>query len=389
MPSYSDIPLIEISGTPFERGRQYGEKAAARIRKAIGNYMSRLTALGMSTSDLHEITRRFEPQIESFQQSFVEEMRGIAEGADVDYPSIVLLNARTELLKLAENGQKAKFVMPPSDGCTGVVVMPGATAGGGLIHAQNWDWHTECIETVVILRVNREAGPSFLTFTEAGTLARFGFNQRGIAITGNYLECDRDYSQVGVPLSFLRRKVLEQSSLALAMQAVYGTPKSASNNIIVSHSVGIAIDFECAPNETFQLHPKENLIVHANHFQSPVALSKLTDRGIVNSPDSLYRDIRVRDLLSPYIGSITPDHVKNALFDDFETPFSVCRPLNVKAPGHDQSATVAMIIMQPGAGILEVAVAPSINREFKTFTLDMTIQQPRKSALKIVQPSAA
>ena len=42
----------------------------------------------------------------------------------------------------------------------------------------------------------------------------------GIAITANYLECDRDYRQVGVPLALIRRKVLEQEHLALAMRAV-------------------------------------------------------------------------------------------------------------------------------------------------------------------------
>jgi len=42
-------------------------------------------------------------------------------------------------------------------------------------------------------------GPDLMTFTEAGALGRCGFNAVGIAITANYLECDRDYRQVGVP----------------------------------------------------------------------------------------------------------------------------------------------------------------------------------------------
>ncbi len=380
MSDYMNLPLVVTRGDPFDRGIQYGEQAAARIHAGIGNYTSRLNALGLSPSQLRDITSRFEPAIAAFEPTFIEEMHGIAAGADVDYTGILLLNARTELLKLAENGMKHRFATPPSDGCTGVVVLPGGTAGGDLIHAQNWDWHTECIETAVVLRVCRDDGPDFLTFTEAGTLARFGFNQRGIAITGNYLECERDYSQVGIPLSFLRRKVLQEGSLALAMQTVYATPKSASNNIIVSHANGIAIDFECVPNETFQVHAKENLLVHANHFQSPVALSKLRDCGIANSPDSLYRDVRVRDFLSPHIGALTPAHVKAALFDDFEAPFSVCRPPHVDAPGHDQSATVAMIIMRPELGSMEVAMAPAVNREFKSFELEMAIERPRAAA---------
>src|SRR3546814_4853770 len=75
-----------------------------------------------------------------------------------------------------------------------------------------------------------------LTFTEAGTLARCGFNGAGIADTGNYLECERDYTQIGVPLALIRRKVLQQDNPSLAFDAIYSTAKSASNNLALSHA---------------------------------------------------------------------------------------------------------------------------------------------------------
>ena len=171
-----------------------------------------------------------------------------------------------------------------------------------------------------------------------------------------------------MPLPFIRRKVLESEHLALAMRAVYATPKSPSNNMIVSHAGGIAIDFECAPDETFQVHPDNGLLVHANHWQSPVALAKLKDTGIANTPDSLYRDIRVRDRLAPAIGSIDTDAVKDALFDDFASPWSVCRPPRPSLTTN-LSATVAMIVMQPALGRMEVAMLPALNRTFRTFDL--------------------
>jgi isopenicillin-N N-acyltransferase-like protein len=109
--------------------------------------------------------------------------------------------------------------------------------------------------------------------------------------------------------------------------------------------------------------------VHANHWQSPAALSKLKDTGIANTPDSLYRDIRVRDLLTPQIGDITIDGVKAALFDDFATPWSVCRP---PRPGvtNNLSATVAMIVMEPASGVMDVAMLPALNRSFQRFRFD-------------------
>ncbi len=311
--------------------------------------------------------------IEAFEPTYVEEMHGIAEGANVPFEDVVLLNARTEILKLAARPDlRARLAGEDDpDGCTGVVVLPAASKSGRLIHAQNWDWKRECVETAVVLKVRRDDGPDFLMFTEAGALGRCGFNAAGIAITANYLESDRDYRTVGVPLALIRRKVLESEHLAIAMRTVYCTQKSAANNMIVSHRDGVAIDFECAPDETFQVQPDRGLLVHANHFVSPVALSKLKDTGIFNTPDSLYRDIRVRDLLQPQIGAITPDTVKAALFDDFETPWSVCRPPRRNLT-NNLSATVAMIVMEPERGIMEVAPLPALNRQFTTYRLDVS-----------------
>ncbi|TCR62506.1 C45 family peptidase [Bosea sp. BK604] len=371
----SNCPLIEISGPARERGRQYGEQARDRIKRGVDHYATQIHASNVDWQQIREITARFEPSITAYDADYVEEMRGIAEGAGVEYAAILLLNARTEMLKLAKRRQRGEEIPDDPDGCTGLVALPAATKAGRLIHAQNWDWKIECAETAVVLRIRRENEPDILTFTEAGVLARFGFNSAGIAITGNYLECERDYRRLGVPLALIRRKVLEQRRLALAMHSVYTTPKSASNNIIVSHANGIAIDFECVPDETFQVQPENGLIVHANHFQSPVALSKLRDTGVANMPDSLYRDIRVRELLEPHVGSITPETVKAALFDDFETPWSVCRPPRENL-SNNQSATVAMIVMEPATGTMEVALLPALNRQFASYSLGMKIEVP-------------
>jgi isopenicillin-N N-acyltransferase-like protein len=316
--------------------------------------------------------RDYLPVIEQFEPAYVEEMRGIAKGADVPFEDVVLLNARTEILKLARPEVRARLRTPDEpDGCTGVVVLPPATASGRLIHAQNWDWKRECVDTAVVLRVRRDDGPDLLTFTEAGALGRSGFNAIGVAITANYLESDRDYRRVGVPLALIRRKVLECEHVALAMRVVYCTGKSAANNMIVSHCGGVAIDFECAPDETFQVHPEQGLLVHANHFVSPVALGKLKDTGVANTPCSLYRDIRVRDLLQPQIGAISTEAVKAALFDNFAEPWSVCRPPR-RNLSNNLSATVAMIVMEPAEGIMEVAPLPALNRQFTAYRLEMS-----------------
>jgi isopenicillin-N N-acyltransferase like protein len=363
------FPLIEVSGAPHKRGRQYGRLAADRIRKGVAHYTAQLDRLNLDRAGVAELVRVYTPVIERFDPTHLEEMRGIASGADMELADIVLLNARTEILKLAE---KPALRAALADGCTAVAVMPEATADGRLIHAQNWDWKAECVETAVVLHVHRDDGPDILTFTEAGGLARSGMNSAGIAITANYLQSDRDYRDIGVPLALIRRKVLEQAYLALAMQAVHSTAKSAANNMMVSGSGArgdaIAIDFECAPDETFQVFPERGVLVHANHFVSAIALSKLRDTGLASSPCSIYRDLRVRDLLAPHVGRVAVQHVKDALFDDFQTPYSVARPPRPSATRSDgMSASVAMVVMQPALGLMEVCPLPALNRTFTEY----------------------
>lgn len=366
MDPVTPFPLYELTGPPEARGLSYGRQAAARVRASIGHYHAQLSGGGLDAARIHALARAFVPRVEAFDDAYVAEMRGIARGADVAFEDIMLLNCRTEILQLAKRGALAA---EEPDGCTGAILLPEATEGGVLLHGQNWDWKSECAETGVVLRIRRDDGPDILTFVEAGGLARAGLNGAGIAVTANYLESERDYRTEGVPLSLIRRKVLEQEQVALALRAIYCTPKSASNNLMLSHASGFGIDIECAPDESFPLQAEQGVIVHANHWRSPVALGKLRDTGIATTPDSLYRDQRVIQALRPKIGRLTLEDLRAAFFDDWQSPWAVCRPPRMSLGGN-LSATVAMILMRPADGHMEIAPLPALNRHFTTYALD-------------------
>jgi hypothetical protein len=368
MPKIQQFPFVSVAGTPEKRGQSYGRQAAARIAKSAAMYGQTLATLGYDGAARSRLIQNFARDIESFAPHYIEEMHGIAKGAKVPFEDIVMINARTEVVAKARAEQDQAAELEPDDGCTGALILPGRAANGKLIHGQNWDWRAECAETSVVLRVHNDDGPDFLTFVEAGGLARSGLNSAGISITANYLESERDYKQVGVPLSLIRRKVLEQQHFALAIKAVAATPKSCSNNIMIGMAEGFGIDFECAPDEAFPLYPgADDLIVHANHWVNPTALCKLRDTGRASMPESAYRDWRVRRLLNEK-QALTLDDLKRALFDDFGTPYSVCRP---PRPGShaNLSATVAMVVMEPASGIMEVAPLPAQNRTFTRYSL--------------------
>lgn len=170
------FPLVDVEGGARERGRQYGRLAAERIATSLRVYMAAWTAgdsgVAVRTALLGR-ARAFEPVIGDRYPELLEEMRGIAEGAERALEEIVALNARTELL----------YGGAP-DGCTGAVLLPERT-GGRVIIGQNWDWRPACREAAIVLRVTPDRGPSFLTFVEAGMLARSGMNSAGM-VSGGY-----------------------------------------------------------------------------------------------------------------------------------------------------------------------------------------------------------
>ncbi len=367
---YAPFPLIELAGGPRERGRQHGQAVPERIKRGIAMYSESLVTNGVEWKDLERRAEAMVPVVEAFDPAYVAEMRGIAEGSSQPFAGVMLMNARTEMVAAARQ-QHTRQHFP--DGCTAALALPEASADGRLLHGQNWDWRAECAETGVVLCIRRDDGPDILTFTEAGGLARSGLNSAGIGLTANALECDRDYQRGrGVPLPFIRRKVLESAHLAEAVRTIFSTPKLGSNHMAVSQATADgraeAFGFECAPDETFWLAPDQGVYVHANHWIADSARTKVKDTGLPETPCSIYRDKRVRELLAPKRGSLTLEDFRAAFFDDWNAPWSVCRP---PRPNHRGNlvATSAMILMRPGEGRLEACPMPALNRRFTTYSL--------------------
>ena len=369
------FPFVSVSGTAYQRGLQYGSAVPDRVHRSAALYGGQLDQLGLGPARCRRLIDEFVGQIEAFDRSYLDEMRGVADGAKLSLEQVVMINARTEVVAKArvladrpDDEDDAEDEVA-ADGCTGAVILPERSANGNLLHGQNWDWRPECVETAVILRIRRDDGPDVLTFVEAGGLGRHGMNAAGVGVTGNYLRSDRDYTRDGgVPLALVRRKAMEQEHVALAMRAIVTTQKACATNMIVSHKDGWAIDFECAPDEAFPLYPENGILVHANHWVSPTALIKLRDTGTATAPDSFYRDWRVRRLLEEPRRGLTLGDLKAALFDDFLSPYSVCRPPRPGLRG-DITASVAMIVMEPAEGIMEVAPLPALNRTFTRYSL--------------------
>ena len=360
------FPYFEVEGDAEAIGLDYGRKAAGRLGVSLEIYRPVFEAAGMTWDAAIARAAGFIDALESFDPDQAVELRAIARGAGVKPEEVMLVNARTDIIYAAKN--------PPQmldDGCTGAIAMPEITADGHLIHGQNWDWRAACRDSVVIVQRHPTNGPASLNLFEAGTMARCGLTENGLALTANFLRCDHDPGGKGVPSPFARRQVMNAPTLAAAAEKMMQAPRSFSNNIMLSDAQGIGLNLETTPREYYWMKPEGGLLVHANHFISPAARARVFDSGIGVTADSLYRDDRVRAALAAARGRITVQTMLDALADRFAWPESVNRPPDGGSggTGGDGTATVASIVMDVTERTMTVVATPYEQSHATTYRL--------------------
>lgn len=361
------FPLIDIAGPALERGLQHGRQAGERIARGLELYREDFAWRGIGWSDALALAEAYAPQIEQFGPEYLEEMQGIAEGAEQPLGAIVLLNARTEI---TFSGAGKSQVAP--DECTAALALPDVTRDGHTLHGQNWDWRPGCVDTSVVLRIEPEEGPAILTFCEAGQLARHGMNSVGVAITANGLQCDQDGRHGGIPTPIIRRRMLMSRGYSEAIGILLNTPKSFSHHILISccdsRGQSAAVGLETTPQNAYWLRPEQGILTHGNHFKHPVALAALKDISLLRHPESLHRDWRAEEILRRHSGSIGIDTFKQVFADRFDSPNAICRSPARRSDG-GESATVASLIMDTTEHRLWLAPAPYQGAEYSEYRL--------------------
>lgn len=340
------FPLIVVEGGASERGRAYGRQAGDRIAAGVATYRDAFETVGITWAQAMVYANRFCEQVRGFDAEMYAEIEGIAEGSKQPVEAIIALNARTEIIFWHDNTREGRStkVIGLQEECTSAAALPSVTANGHMLHGQNWDWNPRCADSAVVLHVRRKDGPDILTFCEAGQLARHGMNSEGVALTVNGLQCDLDGGHIGAPSPLLRRRLLAQPTLAGALNVVLNADISFSHSLTISHPGGSAVTLETTNDRSYWLQPEDGLLIHANHFKSPVAQARVLDIGLLRCPESLYRDQRVLEFMRARKGAITLETFKEAFADTFGAPDAVLRTPKARAGGN-LSGTVATLIM--------------------------------------------
>jgi len=340
------FPVIEVSGTPFELGRQHGERAKERVERSLANYAKLFAFNGMDWGDAQQRALKYRDCIGAFDASLLEEMEGIARGVGRPFSEILTLNARTEVLP-------PTFLTGSDAGeCTAIAVSPAASATGETLLAQNWDWIGSQREALIVLRVRESADPACLTLTEAGMLAKIGLNSLGLGVGLNFLRSVFDGTQIGVPVHLLLRALLKRASVREAVAFASGLTFGGSSNIIMADRGGDAANLEFSPKGMRVVRGEGATLCHTNHFTHPEAAGwQATHVPNLSTEPRLERALEH--------AAARPKHgledVKRLLRDESAGLLSICREPDLSLPKEAQVESVASVVMELGRGVMHVA----------------------------------
>lgn len=257
-----DFRVLEIFGDSADLGTAHGSVCAGMIRRYTEDRIS-LTAQedwsgGVADRDLIlSCADETLAHHERYSENLYAEMLAMAGASGLTPQEAVVVGGFTDLVDVIRS---RVGVAPQEHNCTGLV-----NPGLGVL-AQTWDMHASAGEFVIMLRVDPLVGPDAFVQTTTGCLGQMGINEAGIAVGINNLT---SMGKPGVTWPFVVRKVLEQTDLDAAVDAVLSADLAGGHNYFLMGPDGEGVTIEAMPGTNKVTRSRDEPLVHTNHCISP------------------------------------------------------------------------------------------------------------------------
>lgn len=299
------LTLCDAQGSPRQIGRDYGEALGQDIAAALDYYDALAAATGVDLKDTAAKAARYVDAARLAIPQVVEELEGIAEGADISLDAAAVLNCFEEVWPGSDR---------PPEACTTIF------SGRFLLHAEQWyAGHNQ----IGVIHARPDGGPSFVSPTCAGFLPAVGMNSSGFAQGIDSLAAADD--SVGIPRVMVSRASLGATGLEGAMLAAC-MPGRAGGYAHVLATVDQKVVVETSASSSAIL---DGVAAHTNHYLSRTATARPPSAG------SVARLARAQELLMERPPS-TLEECAIVLADHEGTPEAIC----VHEEGIDGSGTV-------------------------------------------------
>ncbi len=361
------FPVVEMRGTPYEMGHQYGRQQGALIRDLAARFDA-LMLRPESAAAGRELANAAVPCVKDAAPDLIEEVEGIAAGCELTFEQVFRLNCSVELFAWQGclDEQVVNTVPGPADGCSSFAIR----AAEGPLVAWNMDWWRLWQQSIVLLHGVPDHGPRFYAFAFAGCVGRPGMSEQ-VAVAANYLgyraglspATTNQWAGPGVPYGFLARILLQQSSTAAAADVLATGRRMACLNYTVGDRTGDLRCFETTPTTSAELRPEDDFLTHANSYLHPAYDGLTEERWAAHDARTHHARQQLRDCPRPLdrhrLAAVMQSH-----FDGSTTGICVHNKLQDK-----DGMTLLAFIADVRAGILWAAYGSPCEHEFVAYEL--------------------
>ncbi|XP_006819492.1 beta-alanyl-dopamine/carcinine hydrolase-like [Saccoglossus kowalevskii] len=219
------IPMIFVRGSNYEVGYQIGNTFKSSIQKtidmdAVDNY---------KIPNVEEIYKAYLNTVNSIYPHYVDEVRGISDGAQVSFKHLFLGLIGPELTALT--GRHPFEVNSNAEGCTDLVLI---TETQKILSHSEDTTGVMCsgyiIQAVISPSRTNSKEEKFTAYVDPGMLPgnTFGFNTHGLIFTGNML-FQKDITCIkSIPRKFITRALLSATNIDDAVHIMEQLPGVAS-----------------------------------------------------------------------------------------------------------------------------------------------------------------
>jgi len=375
----SDIPIIELSGTPRARGRLYGETTKLLIAKVVEAWREDLGNFSQGNADgKHQNPNayldaffsqtHYMSSIQKWAPSLLEEVRGIAEGAEQSFETILGLQLMDEEWIFGLR----RCLDRPITKCTAFGV---SNQSNGISYAgQNMDIPSWVEGTQVLLRVMpTDNSPEALVFAFAGIIGLNGLNANSLGITCNTL-AQLNYATDGLPVSFIVRSILERHNMEEAEQFLRTIKHASGQNYILSSPRDMRC-FECCGTSIVQYLPETTpgRVFHSNHPLVNQDENDLLPPDKRRNKSTVARLDSIGNRLGDMTRKMTLEDIKSALAAHDDPGNPVSRKINPTNVDNSMGYTAGSSIYELGSKPrLHFAAGPPCETAFEIFEFNTT-----------------
>jgi isopenicillin-N N-acyltransferase-like protein len=347
------LSVVHLKGSPYERGVTHGRQLKSQIHELVGLWKNDLkeTLAPDAEKFVHAFVREtdFTPAIRKWCPDLLEEVRGIADGAELPFETIYAFQLADEVwVNGSQIAKKLKAEHCSSLGCAAV-----GTKASWI--AQNVDLENFRNGFQTVLHIAESpSGPEQYVFTFAGYIGANGLNRHGIGICVNAL-IPLAHAREGLPVAFVVRNVLQQRNDADAERFLRSNSHTTGQNYILG-TPNRVLDFECSAGKVVQFSPLpgSTLVYHTNHpLTNDNYDAEFTARiKRMDSNAKVFESTRARfDSLEARFkqqtNGLSYDLIPAALRSKDSDKFPVCVPLRTGSYGFTFGSTIMRLSPDP------------------------------------------